>query len=57
MTKKCAVCGKSEVLTYPDRSGIPTRELIDGAPYVKGLVCHPCDDAERAKHATPVEVD
>ena len=50
MANKCMVCGQPEELpVYPQSKA--KRELIDGAPYVKGLICHDCDDRERAKHA------
>lgn len=44
---KCVVCGRVE----KQLKGDVVDEVVDGGPYIKGLVCHPCDDAERAKHA------
>lgn len=43
---KCVVCGSVE---KKGKDG-PENEMIDGAPYIKGLVCHGCDGQKRTKH-------
>lgn len=44
---KCVKCGAVEHVF----KGEILDEMIDGAPYINGLVCHKCDDKERASHA------